>query len=236
SSDFNLGGRAYAKLAVMKSQSDRCFSDADCNLLFGELKLHNLIEKALQYGSKDAWTLSECGRILRYTDLEKAISLLEKSLAIKRHSTTLHHLGLCYELKAKQKAKYEAKRGQHRYGSNIKQKSLRFQSEIHESIEKRCAVQNIIYNRDDPCVLRAIDYYRQAIDMLYVNSPARFSLGLLLKKCERFEDALRQFDQIIDLNSRKDGTSSKQSGEKQEYLFTMTDSYEQAGLCLLELA
>ncbi|CAL1526935.1 unnamed protein product, partial [Lymnaea stagnalis] len=238
--DLNLRGRAYAQLAVVRSQSKTCFSQSDGTRLFGEANVKSLIEKAQKYGSNDAWTLTECGRIIRYTDLNFGTLLLERSLSIKKHSATLHHLGMCYEENAKRTAKREAKMWNRNYGASqqtCRRQPERFQAEIPESSAMRYPVSKFPLKSDDPYVVIAIDYYTQAIDISYdCNNPARFSLGILLKKCGDLEEALKQFNRIIHLTSKNDGAISKRSGECSEYLHTVTAAYEQAGLCLLELA
>ncbi|CAL1526933.1 unnamed protein product [Lymnaea stagnalis] len=253
--DSNLRRRAYAQLAVLCSQSNRCFGQADCVRLFGGANVHYFIDNALNHGRNDAWTLTECGRIMRYIDLEKAISLLVQSLLIKNHSTTLHHLGMCYELNAKKIARRASKeerkyiRGSHKNTQSknhcqpnpSKQSFSGFpgssENETPWSPTIRSPVKSKKLNKGDPSVFLAIKCYCEAIVFSSDrNRAARFSLGLLLKECGEFEEALEHFDQIIDVTSKDNEESCERGCERPEYRDTLKAAHKQARLCLLELA
>ncbi|CAL1526920.1 unnamed protein product [Lymnaea stagnalis] len=226
----SLKGRAYAQLAIILSYNKRFQSDN---------RFERFIDESLKYGPNDARILTDCGRTLRYYDLNKAASLLEKSLKIKINSTTVHHLGLCYEEKAKREAYNNndtRMRGRYGFGGNyiFSRQSTSSGSIIRRSLSKKLALR-----RDDPLVVKAIQCYQAAIDISCdFNIPAVYSLGLLLSACGEFEGALKQFNQIILLTSKKSytGNDPQELQEHNEYFITATRAYEQGGNCLLELA
>ncbi|CAL1526925.1 unnamed protein product, partial [Lymnaea stagnalis] len=100
----------------------------------------------------------------------------------------------------------------------------------------RCPVQVLPLSRDDSLVLQAIDCYKQALEISYDNNnPARYNLGLILRSCGDMQGAIMQFNKIIRLTSGS-GIKREKRKENPEYLITVTCAYEQAGLCLLDLA
>ncbi|GFN79169.1 hypothetical protein PoB_000567500 [Plakobranchus ocellatus] len=69
----------------------------------------------------------------------------------------------------------------------------------------------------------AQESHREAIRLSPENIPARFSLGILMKRCGEPEMALTEFTQIIG------------AFQYENYALTLMKTYEQASLCLLEL-
>ncbi|CAL1547075.1 unnamed protein product, partial [Lymnaea stagnalis] len=100
-------------------------------------------------------------------------------------------------------------------------------------------IPKITLNRSDPLVDKAITCYKEAINIsCNNNNPARYNLGLILRACGEFESALSEFNKIIRANLKSDDPGNEVANGKRnyQYLLTVTCAYEEAGLCLLELA
>ncbi|XP_059173542.1 uncharacterized protein LOC131954059 [Physella acuta] len=100
STDMKLRAHAYAQLAQISYFDERQLSREEHQRRYCNMSTQDFIQMALELGSNDVFTLLECGKILRYIDYERAIDLLEKSIAIKKHGVAYHQLGLCYVYKA----------------------------------------------------------------------------------------------------------------------------------------
>ncbi|XP_059173541.1 uncharacterized protein LOC131954058 [Physella acuta] len=103
----DLRAHAYAQLAQISHYDEKKLPRAEHQRSYSNMSCEDLIQMALKFGSNDARTLLECGKILRYRDLDRAIDLLEKSIAIKKHGFAYHQLGLCYVYKANRKQQAE---------------------------------------------------------------------------------------------------------------------------------
>ncbi|CAL1531670.1 unnamed protein product, partial [Lymnaea stagnalis] len=252
--DNRLKGRAFSQLAVMRSHADILLSRLDIEEIFGEVDFPMLVDKALDCCSNDALTLTECGRILRFTNLESGTYLLERALDIKKHSTTYHQLGMCYERMAKIRAKKNVKmvprpvemremtlggsRGKNfdknktywkQGSSSLYEATPRCQKQRNCGNFMRSPAKEVHLWKDDDLVVKALDCYREAIKLSREgNIPAIYSLGLLLRTCGELDLALKQFNKIIHRMTDQNPVT--------EYSITLTSAYEQAGLCLLALA
>ncbi|XP_013078379.2 uncharacterized protein LOC106064374 isoform X1 [Biomphalaria glabrata] len=127
-----LRGRAYSQLAVMKNYSE-LYIQNDMDKIFHEMSVQKLIDEAIEHSPNDARTLMECGRILRFLDLDKAIELLEKSIGLKKHSISLHHLGKCYESKAKFEARNQSTRNQNQPRSHSRNKATGHNDDLNDA-------------------------------------------------------------------------------------------------------
>ncbi|CAL1536668.1 unnamed protein product [Lymnaea stagnalis] len=207
--DGAVQGRAYAELALLLQDAEKFISKDECREIFRQKDILELCEEALKYGYDNARTVAECGRILKDKHLDKAIPLLERSCELRNHTIACHHLGICYERKAKEIMKIK----------------------MTENNAANDSFEDIILNPEDELVKKAISMYEEAIKVSCdTNMSAMYSLGLCLKACCRLEQALGQFNKITVTAHRR-----KNKKRQLDHIVTLINSYEQAGLCQLQL-
>uniref|UniRef100_A0A2C9LAJ7 Uncharacterized protein n=1 Tax=Biomphalaria glabrata TaxID=6526 RepID=A0A2C9LAJ7_BIOGL len=88
--DGRLRGMAYAQLVQLRQYNYRREWDA----VFEGLDIRQLLGKALKYGSNNPTVLTACGKSMKGTDIDKAISLLRDSVKLRENGIAYHHLGL----------------------------------------------------------------------------------------------------------------------------------------------
>lgn len=234
-----LRGRAYAELAVAYGEAQR-LCPTDAGQLFRDMSVSDIIQKATQLAPSHAKVLCECGRTLMSEDLDKAIRLLEKSVQIRKHSVSFHHLGLCYERKAALEI-FEPEAGNHSHASNtyVESEDWSEANETHVFDQQKARVSPVNnhirapdkqrrLDEDNEYVNKAIDCYKNAINIsMGSNYPAINTLGYLYKKCGQYANAVQQFNRITN--------STENADTNVDYLYSVISAYENAGLCYIEL-
>ncbi|KAK0058068.1 hypothetical protein Bpfe_012392 [Biomphalaria pfeifferi] len=94
--DKYLRGLAYSHLVSIRQYMNR--EEQAC--LFKRKSIWVLIKHTLKNGKTNPAVLRQCGKSFKSINVDKAIELLEKSLKLRQHGVTYHHLGLCLIKKA----------------------------------------------------------------------------------------------------------------------------------------
>ncbi|KAK7002692.1 hypothetical protein BgiMline_004095, partial [Biomphalaria glabrata] len=99
--DPRLRGLAYAQLVQLRQYNYQREKDA----IFKGLDIRRLLRKSLEYGDTNPTVLTMCGKSIKGTNVNMAISLLRDSVKLRENGIAYHHLGLSLIRKLDREAK-----------------------------------------------------------------------------------------------------------------------------------
>ncbi|KAH9519728.1 hypothetical protein Btru_070757 [Bulinus truncatus] len=226
-----LRGLAYGELACLRQHNPQ----PEWDHMFNYLSIPDLCERALVYGSDNPVVLAQCGNCLKGINIDDAIKYIRQSILLRPTSKAYHYLGLCYVKKADMITQGRRPISNPSFGSrsaydyarqNRFRNPARFNPPNSNQTLKMYAYANLTpLKKDNALVTEAKACYEKAIELsLGENLPARQCLGQLYYKVGQYQDALREFNQII-TNLESNNT----------HIVTLISAHNLAGKSLLKL-